>query len=120
MNRNSLFWAPRGLAIVFIAFISLFALDVFAEDYPMGEKIVAFLIHLLPTFILVAILIIAWKWEQLGGLIFIALGVYYLFLMVGHEIPIASYLILPGLFFIIGILFLFCNLKLKPKEKAKK
>ena len=51
-----LFWTPRILCILFSIVISLFALDVFAEDYSTGEAILAFLIHLIPTAAILAVL----------------------------------------------------------------
>ncbi len=67
-------WAPRVLCILAILFISLFALDAFAGEQTIWQQIVAFLIHLIPSFILVALLILAWKWEYIGGIIFIVIG----------------------------------------------
>jgi len=70
-----LYWLPRILSILFIAFISMFALDVFGEPnwFP------ALLIHLIPSFILVAITIFAWKNERLGGFAFIGAGILLMF-----------------------------------------
>jgi len=72
--KNAFYWLSRVLAILFIAFISMFALDVFGEP----QWFLTLLIHLIPSFILVILTIIAWKYEQLGGLMFIAAGVFML------------------------------------------
>ncbi|MFH1160184.1 MAG: hypothetical protein V1733_04465 [bacterium] len=68
-------WAPRILCILAILFISMFALDSFDPKLTLGQQILGFLIHLIPTYILIAILVISWKWELAGGIIFIAIGV---------------------------------------------
>jgi len=47
-TKKALYWAPRIIAILFIVFISLFALDVFIEGYGFWETIVALFMHLVP------------------------------------------------------------------------
>ena len=65
---------PRILSILAIGFISLFALDSF-DHGTLGEQILAFLIHMIPSFVLTIILAIAWKWELIGGILYILLGI---------------------------------------------
>jgi hypothetical protein len=65
---------PRILSILAIAFVSLFALDSF-DHGTLGEQILAFLIHMIPSFVLTIILAIAWKWELIGGILYILLGI---------------------------------------------
>ncbi len=91
--RKFWYWTPRVPAILFTAFISIFALDVF-ED-PLWP--IALLVHLIPSFILAFITYIAWKHEKVGGILFLLAGLAGLFF---HSIPLA----VPV--FIIGILFL--------------
>ena len=67
-------WLPRIICILAILFVSLFALDAFAPELTIWQQIGAFLIHLIPSFILLALLIIAWKWEFIGGIIFTIIG----------------------------------------------
>jgi hypothetical protein len=65
---------PRILSIFAIGFISLFALDSF-EHGTLGEQILAFLLHMIPSLVLTIILAIAWKWELIGGILYILLGI---------------------------------------------
>ena len=58
-----LFWTPRVLCLLFAVFLSLFALDVFNEGYGFWKTILALLMHLIPTWIVLAILAISWRWE---------------------------------------------------------
>jgi hypothetical protein len=58
--RGVLYWAPRILCLLFIAFISLFALDVFTERVSVPHLVIAFLIHLIPSAILVILLALSW------------------------------------------------------------
>jgi len=61
-----LHWTPRIICILAILFISMFAIDSFAPDLTIWQQLGGFLIHLIPSFILIAILIIAWKWKKLA------------------------------------------------------
>ena len=71
---KTFFWAPRILGILAICFISMFALDAFQPDMTIWEQLRDFLMHLIPSFILLAIFLVAWKWELIGGIIFVAIG----------------------------------------------
>jgi hypothetical protein len=68
-------WIPRILCILAIAFLELFALDSFDPKYTLGDQLLAFLMHSIPSIILVLFLITAWKWELIGGIIFMILGI---------------------------------------------
>ncbi len=71
---NFLPTVPRILSILAIAFVSLFALDSF-DHGSISEQIQAFLIHMIPSFILMIILAIAWRRELIGGIIYILIGI---------------------------------------------
>jgi len=72
-----LYWSPRILAIAFAAFISIFALDVFGETHGFWLTALALSIHLIPTAIVVAILIVAWRWEWVGAVAYTLLLALY-------------------------------------------
>lgn len=103
--KRLLFWAPRVLTILFAIFVSLFALDVFGEGYDLWETVLALLIHLIPTGIILIILALSWRWEWIGGGMYIALGAWYLFGM-GGRVHWSAYLVISGPLFLIGVLFL--------------
>ena len=65
---------PRLLSILAIAFVSIFALDLL-EHGILGEYFLTFLMHMVPSFTLMIILAIAWKWELIGGIIYVLLGI---------------------------------------------
>jgi hypothetical protein len=110
-----LHWAPRILGILAILFISMFSLDAFAPGLSLKEQILGWLIHMIPSWILIALLIIAWKWEKIGGIIFISLGLAFAPVLfsgnymnnhsVWMSIVIAATLTLPII--ITGLLFMF-------------
>lgn len=72
--RQLLHWSPRVLAICAILFVSMFALDAFGHGKPFSEELLDFLMHLIPSYVLIALLLIAWKWETVGGILFTLLG----------------------------------------------
>jgi hypothetical protein len=104
-SKRLLFWTPRVLCILFAGFVSLFALDVFGEGYGFWETILALLIHLVPTYVVLILLAIAWRWEWVGAILFGALGVWYI-LMTRGRFPWTTYLMMSGPLFLIGVLFL--------------
>lgn len=103
--QRLLFWTPRALCILFAAFLSLFALDVFGEGYGFWRAILALLIHLVPTYIVVIVLVIAWRWEWVGAVLFTALALFYLVWTRG-KFPWSTYLAMSGPLFLVGVLFL--------------
>jgi len=103
--KRWLFWTPRILSILFAVFVSLFALDVFSEGYGFWRTILALLIHLIPTWIILVLLVISWRWEWVGGILFIALGVLSIVKFCGQS-NLVTYLIMIGPLFLIGVLFL--------------
>jgi len=105
-----MYWAPRVLCIAFAIFVSLFALDVFSEGYGFWQTIVALLIHLVPTAIIVIGLLISWRWEWVGAVMFIGLGTYY---TLGEWKHPNWVLTIAGPLFLIGALFLFDWVKRK-------
>ena len=72
-----LFWSPRILTSAFALFVSIFALDVFAEFHGFWRVALALAIHLIPTFIVIAVLVVAWKWEWIGAVVFASLAAWY-------------------------------------------
>jgi len=85
-------------------FLSMFAFDV--EGYGFGETILAVLIHLVPTYIVVIALVIAWRWEWVGAILFIALAVFYVVWAWG-RFPLVVYLSISGPLALLAVLFLF-------------
>ncbi len=105
-TKRVLFWTPRVLCILFAVFVSVFALDVFGEGYGLWQTIGALLLHLIPTYIVVIALVIAWRWEWVGAVLFSALGVFYIVWFRG-RFPLDTYLIMAGPLVLVGVLFLF-------------
>lgn len=75
--RTILHWAPRVFGILYAVFISLFALDVWGTGAGFLEELAAFLVHLLPTYFILAVVIVAWKNPWVGGILFIVLATVF-------------------------------------------
>jgi len=105
MKNKLLYYTPRTLAILITIFISLLALDVFAEGYSFINTIIALFMHLIPTYFLIAITVFAWKKPKPGGIFFIALGLLYI-LLSWKNFPSLTLLIISGPLFLTGTLFL--------------
>ena len=82
--KKIIYWAPRVLSILFAIFISLFALDVFDGEYSFWETLLALLIHLIPVYILVGGLILAWRWPWIGAVLYFTLAILYVILTGGR------------------------------------
>lgn len=105
-SRSALGWAPRFLGIAFALFVSLFALDVFGENYGLWEMLAALTRHLAPTCAVVLALMAGWRHERLGAILFPAVGI--LFLSIARS-PAAK-VVFAGIPFAIALLFLASSL----------
>ena len=76
-NIQIIHWTPRIISILAILFISLFAFDSFSPELTIWQQIAAFLMHLIPSFVLIALLIVAWKWELIGGITYTLIGLVF-------------------------------------------
>ena len=108
-----IYWTPRILSILFILFLALFSLDVFDLKLGFWPTILGLIIHNIPSLILLVVLVISWKHEIVGGIVFILAGLLYSCLLIMRIImsdPFEWYmlswsLIIAGPAFLIGILF---------------
>lgn len=117
-------WLPRIICILAILFVSMFALDAFAPELTFWQQIGGFLLHLIPSYIMIVLLIVAWKWEYVGGIIFTILGfgfsvsVFLLNYNRNHFSAAQSLintLIVAIPFVLVGILFMVSDNKKKRK-----
>lgn len=77
ISGRLLLWSPRILGILVSLFLGLFALDAFGEGKPFLAALPDFVIHLIPTFVLLALVGASWQREWIGGVAFIGLAVLY-------------------------------------------
>jgi hypothetical protein len=92
----------------------MFALDSFDPALSVWKQILAFLIHLIPSFVLAGFLILAWKWELIGGIAFLLIGlgftpfIYLHNYAMNHSVwmSISVVLVINFPFVVVGTLFM--------------
>jgi len=108
-----------------ILFISMFAFDSFSPENTLGQNLLGLLMHLLPSLGLLILLLVAWKWELVGGIIFTLAGVAWSIFVywinfkrtgsAGKALFVVLTLALPLI--ITGILFIMNHYKGKKEDK---
>jgi hypothetical protein len=120
-------WTPRILCILAILFVSLFALDSFSSDRTFIQNVLALLMHLLPSIVLLAVLILAWKWERAGGIVLTILGVVWLVAVFHLNYTVRQFSLIQSLinvsllclpFILSGILFIMSYYRKKKENTA--
>jgi len=108
-----IYWTPRILSIIFICFLALFSLDVISPELGFWQIVVGLFMHNIPVFILLAVLLISWKHEIVGGVVFILAGILYILILLTNILrnPSEWYVLfwalqISGPAFFIGILFI--------------
>jgi len=97
----SLWWTPRILCILLALFLSFFSFDVFGLGTNAWKTALAFIMHNIPTIIIVLVLIFSWKRSWLGAICFTIIGIVFFFLMPGKSTSLILVLPIIG----IGVLF---------------
>lgn len=107
--NKSLYWVPRILSIIFICLLALMSLDVFGLGLNFRQTLAALFMHSLPALFLLIVLIISWKYEIVGGIVFILAGLVYIALLTRNQFEwyyLSWAIQISGIAFLIGILFL--------------
>jgi hypothetical protein len=118
MKEKLLYWSPRILAVLAILFMIMFSFDVFGGNAPVGTKLLGFLMHNIPALILTVVLLVAWRWEIAGGVLFLLAaiaGTIFFRSFAGNP----GSLIVLAPFCIIGILFIVHHLIYKNERVSK-
>lgn len=113
-NYRLRYWTPRILGICSVFFVGLFALDAFDGKHPLNVQLLNFGLHIIPSILVAIALYVAWRWEKIGGLIFLGIGsictplLFILNYQRNHSVAISVQIVglitLPLI--IIGLLFL--------------
>ncbi|MDH5609968.1 MAG: hypothetical protein OEY56_10850 [Cyclobacteriaceae bacterium] len=104
-NRN-VSLTLRILLLLTAFFFALFSVDVFSEGYPMWEMAGAFLIHNIFTFMLLLLLLIALRWEQIAGTFLVLMGLTMSVILGGTSHAMTGTWLLIGFLILLGVLFL--------------
>ena len=76
-TQSPVTWAARILGIGLALFLGLFALDAFEPGVPLARSVAGFLIHLLPSAAVLAIVALSWRRPWVGALTFVVLAIAY-------------------------------------------
>lgn len=106
-----IYWTPRILALVFVGFLALMSLDVFSSDLNWRQIAMGLFMHNIPVLILLFVVLISWKHELVGGIIFTLAGLFYMFTLTMNAtlawyIALSWSMTIAGPALLIGILFL--------------
>jgi len=123
INRFA-YWTPRILSIMFICFLALFSLDVISPGLSFWQIVVGLLVHNIPVFILLIVLLISWRHEIVGGIVFILAGLLYVVMTLMNALNnsfewymISWILTIAGPAFLVGVLFIINWLKKRNNQK---
>lgn len=107
-------WVARTICLAAILFVSMFALDAFSPGLPLLQQLEGFIMHLVPSFVLLALLWLAWRKELIGGILFLLIGFglapfifnhnYRINHSVATSLGVLAAINLP--FVVVGVLFL--------------
>jgi hypothetical protein len=107
-RKSKLIFIPRTLVIAFAAFLMLFSFDVFGGAEPLGKQILGFLIHSIPSLLMLIVLIFTWKCPKVAGFLFIIFGLCALIQQISTLISAAG--INAGTFGLLYLIVLPCFL----------
>lgn len=117
LRRDLLYWLPRILSLFFIAFIALFALDMFGNNLPLAELIIGLFMHLIPAMVLGIMAAIAWRKGLLGAIFFLFFALVYA-MGVWGRFDWSVIILISGPALLISALF-FYDWTRKKKKKVK-
>jgi hypothetical protein len=112
-------WAPRAASILIIFFISLFSLDVFDMEASPLELLGGFLIHNIPSIVMLVLLIFAWKRPAVGFVAFIVAGALFAIFFVRDFYALPNLILFVFPILLIAFLFYVDWKWLKPQPPAQ-
>lgn len=111
-------WTPRVAAMMIIFFMSLFSLDVFGMGASPLEVLGAFLMHNIPSFIMIIFLVFAWKRPVVGFVVFLIAAIAFTFFFVRDFYALPNLLLFVFPILLVASLFYADWKWLKPSGMA--
>jgi len=103
-STRLLLWSPRILGILVSLLAGMFALDAFSEGKPFLPALLDFVFHLIPAFVLFALVVASFRREWIAGVAFIGLAVVYAMTMSRGRVDWMLAISAP--LAVVGVLFL--------------
>jgi hypothetical protein len=98
-------WAPRITGLGLSAFLASFALDSFSGSPGLAETAIAVIMGLAPALVVLAVVIVGWRYPAVAGLLFAVFALIYSLDALEHPgwvVVIAGPLALEALLFLIS------------------
>jgi len=121
ISTRVLHWLPRIICIMGILFISMFSIDALNSELTIWQQIWSLSMHLIPSFVLILLLLLSWKRELIGGIIFMIIGLGFSPIIFIHNfkmnqsiwmsLGVISVITIP--FAIVGVLFILSHYRKK-------
>ena len=92
-------------------------IDAFSPELTIRQQLRDFFMHLIPSFVLIFFLLVAWKRELIGGILFVIIGIILSPVIYNHNYNMnGSVLMSLGIiltitfpFIVVGVLFIFSH-----------
>ena len=68
------FWLPRVLGVLAISLIGVLSVDLTNGEIDSATQLQSLVIHLVPTYLLLIFFLVATRWENVGGVFFLVIG----------------------------------------------
>ncbi len=98
-------WAPRIAAILIILFTGLFSLDVFSEGLTPLQTLGAFLMHNIPSILMILLLAFAWKRPAVGFWAFLVVATAFVIFFVRSIFALTNLVLFVIPLLLIAFLF---------------
>jgi hypothetical protein len=98
-------WAPRIAAILIIIFVTLFSFDVFGGDASLLEQLGGFIMHNIPSIVLIVLLIFSWKRPVVGFVAFLAAAVLFVIFFVRSIFALSNLVLFVLPLLLVAFLF---------------
>lgn len=111
-TQRILIWTPRVIGVTYTLFISMFALDALGHGHGFWKTALDLLKHLIPSFLLLAMVVLAWRWQWIGTVISSAMLGLFLWWNFNfrHNVP-SAVLVIAGPLALMAVLYLVSWLK---------
>jgi len=98
-------WAPRIFGLGMSLFLGAISLDSLGRGPDVMESAVALTMGFIPAAVILITVIIAWKHELIGAVVFSALSIFYIVTSIGHLswiLVIGSPLVIAAILYFVG------------------
>jgi len=101
-------YIPHALLILFALFLLLFSVDVFGGVDPIWKQVVGFLIHSIPSMLLLVVFLLSRKWPLIGAITGFIVFAFFTFIFNTYR-EISSFLFISLPILIVSGLYLIAH-----------